>query len=192
MKFVIFPRAGVFWKKARFANPLISYFDTSLHKTIFYANINPNRDYGREWFSYGKSKLVVTTLRINPEIGLSWGTRSRYTSSWDSDSLDSPSVESDTATVGGPVRFTVGPVLDILLGAKHKQKYLENGQKEKDVIRGNEYLNVNPLQYGISAAIKFYAIEIYGAYFLNNFFKKHYGPSVKLLELGFTLVINTY
>ncbi len=160
-KFLFLPRTGVLWKKFRFANPLIAYLDTSLDKTVFYVNNDLNKDYGSGFFSYGKTKLVATTLRINPELGIS--------------------IDLDDENAFG---ITVGPVLDVLLGAKYKQKYIENNQKKKEVIRGNDNLNINPFQYGISAAIMTPWIEIYGAYFLNNFFRENYGPSVNLFELG--------
>lgn len=163
-KFLFLPRTGVLWKKFRFANPLIAYLDTSLDKTVFYVNNNLNRDYGSGFFSYGKTKIVATALRINPELGIS---------------ID---LEEESS-----IGITVGPVLDVLLGAKYKQKYKENNQKKKEVIKGNNNLNFNTFQYGISTAIMTPWVEIYGAYFLNNFFKENYGPSVNVFEFGFSL-----
>lgn len=159
-KFLILPRVGVLWKKFRFANPLIAYLDTSLNKTVFYMNNNINRDYGKGFFSYGKTKLVAPFLRINPELGVSFDIEEKY------------------------LGFTLGPVLDILLDAKYKQKYIENNQKKKEIIKGNNQLNINSYQYGLSAAIMTPWLDIYGAYFFNNFFKENHGPSVKTFELG--------
>ncbi len=159
-KFLILPRTGVFWKKFRFANNLISGLDTTINRTVFAIDNDPNKDFGSGFFSYGKTKLVVPTYRINPEFGAS--------------------IDVGEQAIG----ITVGPVLDIALGAKFKQKYKENGQKKKNVVRGNDNLNVNTIQYGISAAIITPFIQIYGAYMLNSFFKEDKGPSVNVFEFG--------
>lgn len=159
-KFLILPRAGFLWKKFRFANPLITYWDTTTDKTVFYVNNDLKRDYGNSFFSYGKTKLVVSTFRVNPEMGVSF--------------------DIEEKSIG----ITVGPVLDVLLRPKYKQKYTVEGQKKKEVLKGNQYLNVNPIQYGVSAALMTPWADIYGAYFFNNFFTNNHGPKVRLLEFG--------
>lgn len=165
IKFLILPRTGFLWKKFRFANPLIPQLDTFLNKTIFQMNTNPNKDFGKGFFSYGKTKLVLSTFRINPELGIA--------------------IDFNEQAIG----ITAGPVMDILISSKYKQKFIENTQKKKVIIKDNNLLNINFIQYGISAAIMSPWIDIYGAYFFSPFFKANHGPNVKAFELGFACSI---
>jgi len=164
VKFLILPRTGVLWKKFRFSKNLVPSLDTTMEKTVFSINNDPTKDFGRGFFSYGKTKLIVPTYRFNPEFGIS--------------------IDVGDQAIG----ITTGPVLDLTLNAKFKQKYRQDGQKKKEVVRGNEKLNVNPFQYGISAAIMTPWIEIFGVYMLSPFFKENKGPSVSQIELGLSFL----
>jgi hypothetical protein len=158
-KLLCLPRLGFLWKKFRFSQPLFFYSDTT--KTFFALDTSSVKNFGKGFFSYGKTKLVVPTFRLNPEIGIS--------------------IDVGEKAIG----ITTGPVIDILLGAKFKQKYKIEDCKKKNVFKGNDLFNINPIQYGMSLAIMTPWVDVYGTYMFSNFFKNGKGPKVKALEIGF-------
>ncbi len=162
-KFLILPRTGVLWKKFRFAKNLVPNMDTTLNRTVFSIDSDLTKDYGSGFFSYGKTKLVVPTFRVNPELGIS--------------------MDIEEKAIG----ITVGPVLDIALGVKYKQKFKQNGQKKKEVQKGNDKFNINSIQCGVSAAVMTPWVQFYGAYIMNPFFKPDKGPVLNTFEFGVIL-----
>lgn len=130
--------------------------------TYFTADTREGVVYNTGFFRYSKSKLVISTIRFAPEVGVLFGAGKN--------------------TV--PVYFTVGPVLDFTIGAKKKNKFKRDGVRQKELKTGVSELNVNNLQYGVSATLLIAEVELYGNFILNPLFTDLINPDVYATEVG--------
>lgn len=154
-------RLGILAKKFRFTDNLILEKDSTTGVLYAFSDPDLNKDYGDAFFSYGKSKLVSTYFRINPELVFNFNVSEKW-----------------------PINISVGPVFDLLLGVKHKRKFYENDDKEKIKITKNKNFNLNTYQFGIRSSIYTKIVGINYAYYFTPFFQSNKGPEVKLFELG--------
>jgi hypothetical protein len=153
---------GFIAKKYRFADNLV--FENRNNQLLFYPDPNPNREYSSNFFSYSKSKLILTYFRIPLGIGFS---SLNYTT------------KKENLNISG------GLVFDVLTGAKHKLKYTENNQDKIDVLRTNSNIHAAPFQVGAQLRIEmFNGLGLYGAYMLNSMFQQGKGPDTNGLEVA--------
>jgi len=112
---------------------------------------------------YGKSKLQVTQLMLPIEFGLQ----------------------------AGHFNFAVGAHAGLLLFAKHKRKYRQDGVDIRTKEDSSRELQLNPLHYGVQARIAWKGIGVYGLYQLSNLFNDR-GPEVNAVQIGITFSRPTY
>ena len=179
---------GTISKKYRFANAFIfrdldnsavenAEFDTEVtagfipqntiaHQSDYlavYEDPNANNDYGDGFFSYGKSKLILTYIRVPLLAGF------RLVDLGDE----------------GTNKFNVqvGGVFDYLVMARHKRKFENDGDREKEVVRGNDEIYAEALQYGLGARIEIgEVIGFHAVYMLTPMFQENRGPDLTQAE----------
>ncbi|MDW8159338.1 MAG: hypothetical protein RML72_10765 [Bacteroidia bacterium] len=153
---------GFIAKKYRFAENLV--FENRNNQLVFYPDPNPNHQYSTNFFSYSKSKLVLTYFRIPLAIGfsvLNYTTKKEH------------------------LNISTGVIFDVLTGAKHKLKYTEDGEDKMDVLRTNSNIHASPFQLGVQARIEmFNGLGLYGAYMLTPMFQENKGPRTNALEVA--------
>jgi hypothetical protein len=153
---------GFIAKKYRFADNLV--FENRNNQLLFYPDPNPNHEYSSNFFSYSKSKLVLTYFRIPLGVGFS---SLNYTT------------KKENFNISG------GLVFDVLAGAKHKLKYTEAKEDKIDVLRTNSNIYAMPFQVGAQLRIEmFNGLGLYGAYMLNSMFQQGKGPNTNGLEIA--------
>jgi len=114
---------------------------------------DPQHDYYNmlAFFGPNKSKLVLSYLRVPLTLGY------RIT---------------DVRNNEDKFNIQLGGFMDVLLGAKHKRKY-ENGGRQKAVIRGNNRLLTESIQFGVMGRMDFGShFGIYAATMLRPLFQE--------------------
>lgn len=105
----------------------------------------------------GKSKLQLGYLRVPLELGL----------------------------IKRKLNFAVFGYGDLLLWAKHKRKYRENGNLTRLIFYGNRNVLTEVLQYGVGARIGYGGIGLFANYNLSPLWKPERGPAnVHALQAG--------
>ncbi len=149
---------GLTVRKFRFKN---NFALEGSGEAVVFVPDSSHRDYTQSFFSYSKSKLVTTYIRVHPEIGISFN--------------------NEKFAIG------VGPILDFLIQTKHKRKYKVDGEKEKFVNRSNDEYDVNRFQYGGRLTVGGMKFGAYMVYMVNPFFANPLSPQVNSMETGFYL-----
>jgi hypothetical protein len=143
---------GVYYKKFRFRDNLIL---TPTANGVTVSEDNPDF-YTDGFFSYSKSKLVVFTTTIQPELGFR----------------------------AGGFAIGVAPRVDFSLGAKHKRKYTENGENLKFKNTGIDAYDVNPIQLGVNVRVGGMKVGVEAAYMFSPFFVSEFSPQVQTVSVG--------
>ena len=110
------------------------------------------------FFSYSKSKLVVFTATVQPEIGFS--------------------VNKGKFAIG------IAPRFDFALAAKHKRKFKVNDEKMKFKDTGVSKYDINPIQMGVNARVGTLKRGIEVSYMLSTFFASANSPQVQTVSIG--------
>lgn len=145
---------GVYYKKFRFKNNLV------LQKVgdILVATPDNPDWYSDGFFSYSKSKLVLFTTTLQPEIGFFTSDR----------------------------KFAIGiaPRVDFTLGAKHKRKYTVNDEKIKFKDTGIKDYDINPIQIGVNVRVGSLKFGVEASYMISPFFASAGSPQVQVVSVG--------
>ncbi|MFA6126557.1 MAG: hypothetical protein WC699_04575 [Bacteroidales bacterium] len=116
---------------------------------------NPTHDYGSGFFSYGKSKIITTSLYFPVDLNLA---------------------------IGKNILFTAGGYLDLNATARYKMKYLVGEDKVKEIIRSEEFRKLNPstVKFGVNATFfhKKLGYGLSASWSLTPFFKPGWGPDI--------------
>ncbi|HDR89953.1 MAG TPA: hypothetical protein ENN63_10060 [Bacteroidetes bacterium] len=144
--------AGVAINKYRFRENLV--FVKLLGNVVVMEDPAPNRDYVNTFFGYGKSKLVYGSFYFPLDL---------------------------TFRVG-PMMISGGAFVDQYLSGKYKMKYLEDGEKMKEVIRNKDWreYNLQKTKWGVNAMIAHTpsGIGVSFAYMLTPFFTGSNDPVI--------------
>lgn len=157
-------RSGFLTKKWRFADNL-NFTDSTnddVPEIFDDAERNPNHEFSNTFFGHDKSKLRAIYFRVAPELGLTFGSEK-----W-------------------PFIVSAGPIADILLGAKHKLKFEENGDNQKSET-SNGVINMNPLQFGLAGTIGTRYVTFSGGLMLSQFFNDSRALDVHAIEFGIAI-----
>jgi len=134
---------------------------------------NPEHIYANPvaFFSPDKSKLVLSYLRVPLTLGYR---------------------VANVANNEDKFNIQVGGFMDVLLGAKHKRKFEEDGRREKAVIRGNDRLLTEPIQFGVMGRLDFgKKFGIYAATMLSDFFRPD-ATDLELYPVEFSIHFNPF
>lgn len=153
---------GFYYKKFRFRNNLV----LSNAGAAVAAEPDDQSLYTDGFFSYSKSKLVVFTATLQPELGF--------------------------MVKNGKFAIGVAPRVDFALSSKHKRKFTENGENMKFKETGLDMYDVNPIQLGVNFRIGGLKRGIEAAYMLSPFFGNPNSPQVQTVSVGFyTRIVTT-
>ncbi len=83
------------------------------------------------------------------------------------------------------ISFGVGVTGSMRLWSKHKQKYIEDGEKHKYKLRDD--FGLTPFRYGVTARVGYGSIGIFVDYQLTPLFKKDKGPELYPISIGLRL-----
>ena len=83
---------------------------------------------------------------------------------------------------GKGVHFQVGAIAGVRAGGKQKVKYILNGDKHKENIKG--IYNINPFKVSATARIGYDNLTLYANYGLTSLFEKDRGPEVNPFAVG--------
>ncbi len=146
---------GLYYKKFRFKNNLVL---ENIGDVLTPRMDDPSL-YSDGFFSYSKSKLVVFTATLQPEIGF----------------------------YAAKKKFAIGvaPRIDFAIGAKHKRKFKLNDEKTKFKDTGVNMYDVNPVQIGLNVRIGTLKNGLEAAYMFSPFFASASSPQVQTVSLGF-------
>ncbi len=152
--------AGVGISKYRFSENIV--LEKTTHQVVYYYDDNPEHDYGNGFFSYGKSKLIVGSFYVPVNLNISLG----------------------------ELHFSAGGFVDQYLSGKHKRKFKVGDDKEKVMIRNDEFNDsyLNKLKYGVKALI-FHKKSGFGmgfTYLLTPFFEEDKGPDLNEARISFS------
>lgn len=158
--------AGIAISKYRFSENLI--LENTENGVDYYIDPNPDHDYGTGFFSYGKSKLVSTTVifpvNLNIDLGDFW--------------------------------LSAGGTVDIYLTAKHKRKFKTDDSKQKVVIKNDSFNDfpVNRVKYGVGAVLahKHSRVNVGFTYILTPFFEEDLGPEINEMRVSFSYNLNRW
>ena len=148
---------GLTLTKYRLSEPIRFVEENGVYGYAFDDDVNPTHDYGSGFFSDDKSKLVMFSMIVPANINFDLG------------------------------KFVVsaGGTMDVYLTGKHKLKYHEDGDKEKEVIKNNDFNDypLNKIKWGLSfmSYHKGTGLSISATYMLTPFFKE--GPTSDFPEL---------
>ena len=81
-----------------------------------------------------------------------------------------------------PFHLAVGGEAALVYGSKIKQKYELNGDKGKDLYKGD--FNVNPFQYRALARVGFENLSIFGQYSFASLFQDDFNPELNTFSIG--------
>jgi hypothetical protein len=115
----------------------------------------PTHDYGSGFFSYGKSKIITTSLYFPIDLNMA---------------------------IGKNILLTAGGYLDLNATARYKMKYRVGEDKVKEIIRSDEFRKLNPslAKFGLSATLlhKKLGYGISASWSLTPFFRPGWGPDI--------------
>ena len=83
---------------------------------------------------------------------------------------------------GKGIHFQVGAIAGVRAGGKQKVKYILNGDKHKENIKGR--YNINPFKVSATARIGYDNLTLYANYGLTSLFEKDRGPEVNPFAVG--------
>jgi hypothetical protein len=116
---------------------------------------DPTHDYGSGFFSYGKSKIITTSLYFPVDLNLA---------------------------IGKNMLFTAGGYLDLNATARYKMKYRVGENKVTEIIRSEEFRKLNPstVKFGLNASIfhKKLGYGLSASWSLTPFFATGMGPDI--------------
>jgi hypothetical protein len=83
-------------------------------------------------------------------------------------------------------KFSIGtgPLIEVMVAAKHKRKYYDDGSKEKNIKKGIDYYNLKWFQFGWGASIGTFHFGAFTYFMFTPMFDKNMGPNVKAAEVG--------
>lgn len=82
--------------------------------------------------------------------------------------------------------FSAGVIGDLKLGSKTKVKYVENGTRMKDRVKGD--FNLSPLRYHFTTRLGYRFVRLFATYSPVPLFKENAGPEVYPITVGLTLI----
>ncbi len=159
--------AGLAINKYRFKDNLILSLSGDGDMVNYKIDQDPNHDYINTFFGYGKSKLVTSSIFIPAHLNI---------------------------VISEKFILSAGGFVDFYIYGKHKIKYLNEGDKEKVLIKPNEFkdYNLNKMKYGLSASLihKKTGIGLVGTYYLTPFFQEGMGPELNEAKISLVFSVN--
>ena len=158
--------AGFAISKYRFKENIIF----SKEDEIVVASIDddPTRDYINTFFGYGKSKLVYGSFYFPVNLNISLG----------------------------DLYFSCGALIDQYISGKHKRKFEADGNKEKIVVRNENFsdFNLNKTKLGVNAMLmhKKGGVGIGFTYMITPFFEEDKGPALNEVRLSLTFKFSKF
>ncbi len=122
-------------------------------------------------FSFLKSKLTATYLNVSFIPVIDFGGSNRKAMFFDGHHTQS-------------FRFGVGPYAGYRIDSYTKQVYKDNGEKHRDHLHDNFYLN--NFRYGMRLQIGFSDVDLFFNYDMNNLFAESKGPKLNAFSFGVT------
>lgn len=152
--------AGIAISKYKFSESLI--IENSEGGVTWRVDDDPTHDYGQGFFSYGKSKLVSTTLIFPVKLNFHMG----------------------------DFFLSAGGTYDLYLSGKLKRKFKVDGNKQK-IITPNDSFNDFPVErnkFGIGASImhKPSGLNVGFTYMMTPFFEEGQGPDLNEVRISFS------
>ena len=83
------------------------------------------------------------------------------------------------------VYLSAGVVGDAKLGSHTKVVYRENGNRQKDKIKGD--FNLRQFRYGITTRLGYKALNLFAIYYPNTLFEENKGPEIYPFTIGLSL-----
>jgi len=157
---------GAAISKYRFSENLI--IDNEDGNVTWQVDPNETHDYGDSFFSYGKSKLVSTTLIFPVNLNFDLG----------------------------DFVVSAGGTYDLYLTGKLKRKYEVDGTKQKVVV-GNETFNdfpINRHKLGLGFMIMHQpsGLNVGATYMMTPFFKENRGPELNEMRISVSYCLSRY
>ncbi len=150
--------AGVAISKYKFSENLIISNENGL--VTWEVDPDPSHDYGTGFFSYGKSKLVSTTLTFPVNMNFDVG----------------------------EFFLSAGVTYDRYLTGKLKRKFKVNGSKEKVVVKNDQFNDfpVNRDKFGLGFMImhKPSGLNIGATYMMTPYFREGLGPELNEMRIS--------
>ncbi len=147
--------AGLSINKYRFKNNLVFSLSEDGNMVSYKIDDNLDHDYVNTFFGYGKSKLVTSTFFVPVNLNI---------------------------VLADKFVLSAGGFVDFYFYGKHKIKYLDGDEKEKELIAPKDFANynINKIKYGVSVSIihKNTGIGLIGTYYLTPFFQENMGPEI--------------
>jgi hypothetical protein len=158
--------AGFAISKYRFKENII--FSKENDIVTYSIDDDPAHDYVNTFFGYGKSKLVYGSFYFPVNLNVSLG----------------------------DIFFSCGGLIDQYVSGKHKRKFKVDGDKEKIVIRNDEFseFNLNKTKLGVNAMIMHEksGIGMGFTYMITPFFKEGEGPALNEVRISLTFKYAKY
>ena len=150
--------AGIAISKYKFSeNLIISHEDGFVNWEV---DPDPSHDYGSGFFSYGKSKLVSTTLTFPVNMNFDVG----------------------------DFFLSAGITYDRYLTGKLKRKFKVNGSKEKVVVKNDQFndfpVNRDKLGLGFMVMHKPSGLNIGVTYMTTPYFREGFGPEINEMRIS--------
>jgi len=159
--------AGLAINKYRFKDNLVLSLSDMDGSVVYEVDPNPDHDYVNTFLGYGKSKLVTSSVFVPVHLNL---------------------------LISEKILISAGVFADFYFYGKHKRKYLLDGEKEKVLIKPNDFkdFNLNKTKYGVSASLvhKKTGIGIIGTYYLTPFFQEGMGPDLNEARISLVFSAN--
>jgi hypothetical protein len=157
--------AGFGVRKYRLAKNLV--FGLAPDNTLTWeTDPDPAHDYVNTFFGYGKSKIITTYFYFPVDLNVA---------------------------LGKNFIFTAGSYLDLNLTARYKMKYLDGGDKVKEIIRSPDFRSFHPNTAKIGFNATIYSRKLgYGlsaTWSLTPFFEKGTGPDIHEARISATYAI---
>jgi len=158
--------AGLAISKYRFSENLI--IDNEDGVVTWEVDPDPSHDYGTNFFSYGKSKLVSTTVIFPVNLNFDIG----------------------------DFVISAGATYDHYLTGKLKRKYKVDGNKRKDVV-GNDTFNDFPINrdklgFGFMIMHQPSGLNVGATYMTTPFFKENLGPELNEMRISVSYCLSRY
>lgn len=146
--------AGFAVMKYRLSKNLV--FGKSADNILTWApDTDMSHNYVNSFFGYGKSKIITTSFYFPVDLNMA---------------------------IGKNLMLSAGGYLDLNLTARYKMKYLDGGDKVKEIIRSSEFRKFNPSTTKFGVQVSFFHkkknLGLSASYSLTPFFKPGTGPDI--------------
>jgi hypothetical protein len=143
---------------------------------------------GLKYNNYDIAKDIVIVDIMDSTFGIVDSTRAIYKNKFKTTMIHVPLMFETNLGRDADHSFhlAVGGIVGYRIGSKTKQKYKQDGDREKKKDRGD--FNINPFQFAATARVGYGDFTLYASYNLTPLFDKNKGPEIYPFTVGLSLV----